>query len=67
MVYLIGILGFLGGFCLGVMIIGMLLKRRSKSELMENKSLRWTYGVFVWVVALIGTWSAIAAYNQYFS
>lgn len=67
MVYLIGILGFIGGFCLGIMLIGLFLKNRSKKELMENKSYHWTYGVFVWIVAGFGAWAAIAAYHQYLS
>lgn len=67
MVYLIGILGFVSGFCLGVMLIGLFLKNRSKKELIENKSYRWTYGVFVWIVAGFGSWAAVSAYHQYFS
>ncbi|MEM6780678.1 MAG: hypothetical protein AAF569_02320 [Pseudomonadota bacterium] len=66
MVYLIGILGFIGGFILGVMLIGIFLKSRSKQELMENKSIRWTYGVFVWFVAGLTAWAAVTTYNQYF-
>lgn len=67
MIYLIGILGFIGGFSLGVMLIGFILRQRSKKELMENKSFRWTYGVLVWIVAAFGAWAAVTVYSQYFS
>lgn len=66
MVYVFGVLGFLGGFSLGVMLIGLFLKRVSKSELMEDKSYRWIYGTLVWIIAGIGAWAGIFVYNSYF-
>ena len=67
MVYLFGIIGFLGGFSIGVFLIHFFLKNKPKSELMQNKSLRWTYGLAVWVCAGLGVWAAVNAYHHYFS
>jgi len=66
MVYVVGILGFLGGFALGLMILARLLKDRPAEELIHNNRLKWTYGLLNWVVAAIGSYSAVTLYNVYF-
>lgn len=66
MTYLVGIMGFLGGFSLGLYLISRFLKGRSRQELVSDKSLRWKYGLIVWVMAGLGAWSAVWAYGQYF-
>ncbi len=62
----VGIIGFVFGFAFGVSIIGIFLRARSKSELIENKSLRWTYGLAVWIFAGFGAWAALWIYEAYF-
>lgn len=67
MVYIFGIVGFLGGFSMGLLLIHFFLKSRSKRDLVEDKSLRWTYGVLVWLCAGLGAWAAVVVWGQYFS
>ena len=67
MTLLIGIAGFIGGFAFGIGLIGVFLRARSKSELLQNKSLRWTYGLAVWVMAGFGAWAAVWVYQTYFA
>ena len=40
--------------------------KRVMEELVEDKSLRWTYGVGVWVLAIFGGWVGVQAYHLYF-
>lgn len=66
MMYLFGALGFVVGFFAGVFIISMFLKGYSKKELVHDKSLRWTYGVAVWLFAALGTWGGVWFYDRSF-
>ncbi len=67
MIYVVGFLGFLCGFALGQLLLLRLLKNRSQEDLVNDKSLRWTYGVFNWLVAVLACWASVVMYNQYFS
>jgi hypothetical protein len=64
MVYLIGIIGFIGGFSCGIFMIGQFLRHKPKRDLVQDKSLRWTYGLFVWVMAAAGAYSAVWIYRN---
>lgn len=64
MVYVIGIIGFLGGFSAGLFLIGQMLKGRTRQELMRDKSLRWKYGLMVWALAGLGAWAAVWMYTE---
>lgn len=66
MVYVLGTIGFIGGFVLGLAILRVLLKDRSTQELLEDRGLKWTYGLFCWVVAAAGAYSCVTLYNLYF-
>ncbi len=65
MVYVAGIIGFLCGFAFGIGIINLFLRNRSKRELLNDKSLRWTYGVAVWIVAGLGAWAGVMICNRF--
>ena len=65
MVYLAGVIGFIGGFFIGQVILMRLLKNYSNEEILENKSLRWTYGMLNWVIAGLGSYSVVMFYNHY--
>ena len=67
MVYVIGIVGFLLGFGLGMYIISLKLKDKSKEELLQDKALWWAYGTLNWIIALVCCWAAIYLYNINFS
>ena len=66
MVYLVGTIGFFSGFVLGVFIINGLLKDRSRRELLEDRGLKWTYGLLAWVIAGITAYAAVQSYYIYF-
>jgi hypothetical protein len=66
MVYLFGTIGFLGGFALGLGIINMFLRAYNGRELVENKQLRWTYGLAVWLFAGLGAWAGVQIYHQHY-
>lgn len=67
MVYIVGILGFISGFALGLLILKHLLKDRSAEELLASEKLKWTYGLFNWLIAGLGAYSAVVVYKMYFS
>jgi len=62
MVYVIGTIGFFAGFALGVLILNALLKDRSRAELLEDRGLKWTYGLFAWIVAAVTSYAAVQSY-----
>ena len=65
MVYVYGIIGFVCGFIGGLGILSFLLKSYSRAQLVESKSLRWTYGLMVWVLAGLGAWGGVELYNRH--
>lgn len=66
MIYVFGVCGFILGFAAGMFVIHMFLRAVSKHELVKNKSLRWTYGLAVWIFAAIGVWLGVWLYNRSF-
>lgn len=66
MAWVVGILGFVAGFSLGLLILMKMLKGRSKNDLISNKKLHWTYGVMTWVIAGLGAYAAVRVYEVYF-
>jgi undecaprenyl pyrophosphate phosphatase UppP len=66
MVYLFAILGFIGGFVAGLIVINIFLQNISRNKLLTDKSLRWTYGLAVWVMAGIGVYTGLWVYARYF-
>ena len=62
MVYVVGTIGFFAGFALGIMILNGLLKNRSREELLEDRGLKWTYGLFAWIVAGVTSYAAVQSY-----
>ena len=65
MTYLFGIIGFVGGFGVGLFVINIFLRGRPKRELMRNKSIHWTYGLAVWIIAGLGAWAGVWMYQQH--
>lgn len=64
MVYLFGAGGFILGFAGGLVIIALFLRSYSARQLIHDKSLRWTYGLAVWLCAALGTWVGVWLYNR---
>lgn len=67
MVYLFGLIGFIGGFVIGLFLINLFLQDRSRRELLNDKSLGRTYGVAVWAMAGIGAYTGVFVHGRYFS
>lgn len=66
MIYTVGTIGFICGFFLGQIILLRLLRDVPRHELLENKGLRWKYGLLNWLVALITAASAVWLYTRSF-
>ena len=66
MSWVIGIFGFFMGFASGQYFLLRWLKDKSQSELLNNKNLRYTYGLFNWGMAIMGCISALWIYHHYF-
>lgn len=63
MIYVVGIVGFFLGFFLGQVLLLKLLKDVSSEELLESSSLRWKYGTLNWLLAVLGSASAVHLYK----
>ena len=66
MVYVVGVFGFIGGFMAGQMALYFMLRHKTREELLEQAHLKWTYGVFNWVMAVLGASSFVKLYGEYF-
>ena len=66
MVYLVGFLGFVGGFALGLLLLNRLLENHSTQDLLNNKSLQFRYGLFNWLIAFLTAYCAVWIYKTYF-
>jgi hypothetical protein len=64
MIYLFGVIGFVLGFVGGLFIINVFLESYTARELIKNKSLRWTYGLAVWIFAGLGAWAGVWLYSR---
>lgn len=65
MTYVIGIIGFVFGFAAGQMALMVMLRQRSNREILKDKSIHWSYGLFNWLVAGLGAWLAVSLYALY--
>ncbi len=66
MIYVIGFLGFVSGFALGIYILKYLLRDRSADDLLKRRDLKWTYGLFVWILAGGMSYVSVQLYGLYF-
>ncbi len=66
MVYIAGIVGLVGGFVLGQMLLYFLLRHKSREDLLNDPYLKWKYGTLNWIVAGLGCYGTIELYNLYF-
>lgn len=63
MVYLIGFLGFAGGFAFGQVLLMLWLKDRTRKELLTDRDLRFRYGLFNWGLAALCCYLAVKTYQ----
>lgn len=66
MVYVVGIVGFLGGFAAGQMLLYFLLRHKSRGELLGDPRLKLKYGLLNWGCAALGSYSFVEIYQRYF-
>ena len=67
MIYVIGILGFIGGFIFGLMALHFLLRHKTKDELLNDRFLKIKYGLICWACAGLGAYSFVQMYQLYFA
>lgn len=65
MVYLFGLVGFVFAFSVGLGLINVILRGKTKEQLQE-KNIRMKYGLLVWGLAILGGWAGVTIYNQFF-
>ena len=66
MIYFVGIVGFIGGFILGLMVLHFMLRHKGRDELLHDRGLKWQYGLLCWVVAGLSAYSFVQMYKLYF-
>lgn len=65
MVYVVGVVGLIGGFCAGQLLLMFLLRNKTNAELKTDSSLK-IYGLINWVVAALGMVTMLWLYKLYF-
>ena len=66
MVYVAGVIGFIGGFVAGQMLLMFLLRNVSKEDLLNDPYIKVKYGLLNWIIAILGCYSTIWMYQRYF-
>jgi len=66
MIYVIGIIGFIGGFIFGQMVLYFLLRHKTNEELLNDRMLKLKYGLIGWGCAVLGAYSFVQTYLYYF-
>ena len=66
MIYIVGIVGFIGGFIFGQMVLYFLLRHKTNEELLNDKALKLKYGLVGWGCAGLGAYSFVEMYQVYF-
>jgi hypothetical protein len=66
MAWLFGVLGFVLGFGLGLLFISFFVRHLPKQKLLSDRSLRWTYGFPVWIMAGFGAWGGVILQQHFF-
>jgi uncharacterized membrane protein AbrB (regulator of aidB expression) len=63
--YLVAFAGLVAGFVVGQIILAIILRKRSRQELLTNKDLQRRYGLLNWVIAGVGAYIALRLYYLY--
>ncbi|MCC6597890.1 MAG: hypothetical protein IT559_03795 [Alphaproteobacteria bacterium] len=66
MIYAIGVLGFIGGFAAGQMLLYFLLRHKSREDLLTDRHLKLKYGLLNWGFAVLGCYAFMEIYQKYF-
>ncbi|MCB1562573.1 MAG: hypothetical protein R3D66_00500 [Alphaproteobacteria bacterium] len=65
MIYVVGLIGLIGGFIAGQMVLYFLLRHRSQEDILNDPSIKWTYGLLNWIIAGLGAYAFIMMYREY--
>lgn len=65
MVYLIGTVGFIAGFMAGLLLLNFFLRHKTKEELLNDRYIKWKYGLICWGIAAFGAYSFVEMYKEY--
>ncbi|PCJ03269.1 MAG: hypothetical protein COB14_00630 [Alphaproteobacteria bacterium] len=66
MVYVAGIIGLIGGFMCGLMLLTFLLRNVKREDLMNDPYIKWKYGLLNWGCAILGAYAGVSMYEKYF-
>lgn len=66
MIYVMGIVGFIGGAGFGLMALHFLLRHKSTEEILHDKMLKYKYGLMGWGMAALGAYVMVQMYQTYF-
>lgn len=66
MVYLVGVIGLIGGFAIGQMVLYFLLRNVSREDLLSDPYIKWKYGTLNWVIAVVSCYVMVSMYRYYF-
>lgn len=66
MIYIMGIIGFIGGFAIGQMLLLFLLRHKTKEDLLNDPAIKWRYGLLNWGLAVLGAWFMVESYTRFF-
>ncbi len=66
MVYVFGVLGFIGGFIAGQALLYFMLRNASQEDLLNDPYLKWKYGTLNWIAAIAGSYAFVFMYERYF-
>jgi len=59
----IGVIGFIGGFLFGQMVLYFLLRHKTNEELLHDKGLKLKYGLINWACAGLGAYSFVQMFQ----
>jgi len=63
MIYIVSILGFIGGFLIGQLLLARFLKDVSNEDLLNDPSLHFKYGTLNWAIAIMMSVAVTHLYN----
>ena len=66
MVYVLGVFGFIFGFGFGQALLFFMLRNVSKEDLLNDRYLKWKYGLLNWGLAVLWCYVFVSIYERYF-
>lgn len=66
MVFIFAFFGFLLGFAFSLGFANVKLRNKTKEQIQTETSLRWTYGIGIWLVGLTGGALGVWIHNHFY-